>query len=162
MLVAHIVLLQLISQIFYLLAAPIHWCNLVSSTSVLVSYKEKEVLAAPLLIVWSLPNNLAGVSQNGNMFVSKWRANQQLSNINHHRPRHILFICPLPNTPYFSLFTTFNKNRNLINTCERIHLIYFRGKLRLNWKVTLTNWHFNYSRKVYTVYEFRPPIFLML
>jgi hypothetical protein len=33
--------MQLISQIFYMLAAPIHWCNLVSSTNVLVGYTEK-------------------------------------------------------------------------------------------------------------------------
>jgi hypothetical protein len=36
---------------FYMLAATIHWCNLVYSTNVLVGYKEKEVFAAPLLIV---------------------------------------------------------------------------------------------------------------
>jgi hypothetical protein len=36
------------------------------------------------------------------MFFSKWRPNQQSKNIDHHGPEHMLFICHLPNPPYFS------------------------------------------------------------
>jgi hypothetical protein len=63
-----IVLVQLISQIFYMLGAPIHWCNLVSSTNVLVGYKEKRSVSSTMTSRLIIAYNLAVKSGNGIFF----------------------------------------------------------------------------------------------
>jgi hypothetical protein len=47
------------------------------------------------------------MSGNGNMFFSSKLAAKTTTtkNIDHHGPRHILFICHLPDPPYLSLVT---------------------------------------------------------
>ncbi len=44
-----------ISQIFFMSAAPLHWCKMVISTNILVHYKINKMLSPPSLSSWRLP-----------------------------------------------------------------------------------------------------------
>jgi hypothetical protein len=62
-------------QIFLMLAAPIYWCKMVSSTNALVRHKAIEMLAAHCLFSRQLPIQSAIANRKGNRFNTRWRRN---------------------------------------------------------------------------------------
>jgi hypothetical protein len=62
-----------IFRIFFMLAAPIYWWEMVSSTNVLVRYKGN--LNVSSLLSRPLPKQSAVASGKGNRFSTRWRQN---------------------------------------------------------------------------------------
>jgi len=64
-----------ISQIFLMLAAPIYWCKIVSSTMHWCVIKALKILAAHCLFGRPLPVQSAVASGKGNRFYTRWQQN---------------------------------------------------------------------------------------